>query len=514
MDEAEVVGVTEFMAAHGNAEAQCNLANMCTQGFLVRKDQKRAERLWTMASNQGHATSQINLASLHQKGIGMKKDVKKAVELYELAAAQDAIIAQRELGYIYLDHMQVDRFEESFPPMNPASSGVPRDLSKAFDMFTRASSQGDTSAQYQLAMMHYHADDPVDEYGKPLAYHNPNMSKDVGKALELWELLAEKGHVQSQYIIGIIYLRGDGVKMDFVKARQMLELAVEQGDASAQLNLGDIYYNGQGVMMNRARAASLYELAAAQTDQAGSSRAAQALLGMMYDEGDGVKRDLKKSKQMFALAAAQGCADSRYALTQLGGTVEENGFTVQAEMGHPKRKKSCNQLPIGATVCVFGLVGASEHNGKEGTVAGPLDTAKGRYPIALHSESSQTKRLGLKPDNLLQVLMVRNVSGTAMAVVCSKDESQEKYQVKLCAETCDQPSVLREAPIDLWRFSDTIIPNETLVKLINLSTKEWNGKRGIILGCDLESGRYEVQVGKKRCGKKDTIRVKLNRVVL
>jgi TPR repeat protein len=75
------------------------------------------------------------------------------------------------------------------------------------------------------------------------AYH----SGDFTRALSEWMPLAEKRHSPSQYNLGFVYYRGEGVPQDYETAVKWYTLAAEQGDPNAQNNLGVMYANGQGL---------------------------------------------------------------------------------------------------------------------------------------------------------------------------------------------------------------------------------------------------------------------------
>lgn len=55
----------------GHADAQCNLGHMYQNGQGVKKDEKRAVKLYTLAVEQGHAHAQCNLAYMYRNGIGV-----------------------------------------------------------------------------------------------------------------------------------------------------------------------------------------------------------------------------------------------------------------------------------------------------------------------------------------------------------------------------------------------------------------------------------------------------------
>lgn len=58
------------------------------------------------------------------------------------------------------------------------------------------------------------------------------------------EKSAIRGDAVAQYNLGMMYLNGDGVRMDDAKAVYWLTKAAEKGDSRAQFNLGWFYANG------------------------------------------------------------------------------------------------------------------------------------------------------------------------------------------------------------------------------------------------------------------------------
>ena len=76
------------------------------------------------------------------------------------------------------------------------------------------------------------------DFGKGLA---AAQSGDFSTALKEWLLLAQKGHTNAQYNLGVMYDEGHGVLQDNVEAVKWYQLAAEKGNTSAQYNLGVSY---------------------------------------------------------------------------------------------------------------------------------------------------------------------------------------------------------------------------------------------------------------------------------
>ena len=73
-------------------------------------------------------------------------------------------------------------------------------------------------------------------------------------ALKEWRPLAEQGHSESQFVLGLLYRNGKGVEKDFSTAIKWYLFAAENGHAKAQAKLGYMYVNGEGVNKNYVRA--------------------------------------------------------------------------------------------------------------------------------------------------------------------------------------------------------------------------------------------------------------------
>lgn len=98
---------------------------------------------------------------------------------------------------------------------------------------------------------------------------------DYATALREWQPLAERGHADAQYNLGMLYNFRKGVPQDFATARQWYEKAAAQGHAGAQNNLGGLYEFGHGVTRDDVLAYMWYHIAAHSTDNAWRDVAAE-----------------------------------------------------------------------------------------------------------------------------------------------------------------------------------------------------------------------------------------------
>src|SRR5690348_18489120 len=70
---------------------------------------------------------------------------------------------------------------------------------------------------------------------------------DYPQALKLLKPLAEKGNVNAQYNVGVMYNEALGVKTDYAEAAKWFKLAAQQGNMYAEVDLGKLYESGRGV---------------------------------------------------------------------------------------------------------------------------------------------------------------------------------------------------------------------------------------------------------------------------
>jgi len=85
---------------------------------------------------------------------------------------------------------------------------------------------------------------------------------DYEEALQEWRPLAEQGHPEAQYRLGLMYAHGRGLTVDEGEALTWFKKSAEQGHAEAQVLLGFMYEHGTAVARNYVMAHKWYSLAA------------------------------------------------------------------------------------------------------------------------------------------------------------------------------------------------------------------------------------------------------------
>ncbi len=165
----------------------------------------------------------------------------------------------------------------------------------------RLAEQGHAEAQFELGVRHT---------------IGLRLPQDDTEAVRWFRLAADQGHAEAQVVLAGRYALGLGVLKDEAEAERWFRLAAEQGDPEAQFNLGYMYQpRGVPDPQDAAEAVRWYRLAAEQ----GHARALYNL-GNMYAPRryfeSGVPPDASESTRWYRLAAEQ--------------------FHLAAEQGHPE----------------------------------------------------------------------------------------------------------------------------------------------------------------------------------
>jgi uncharacterized protein len=177
--------------------------------------------------------------------------------------------------------------------------GVETDYSEAAKWYRLAAERGDIEGQKLLGLVYFYRD--VENF--------PWASAASVTELTKWlTLAAEQGDKQAQHHLGDRY--GSSYyyfKTEFEpeKAVKWYRLAAEQGYAGSQEALGVYYKNGKGVIKNYAKAVKWFRLAAVQGDIWGPQQ-----LAIMYEEGKGVLKDNVMAHMWYNIASVNGVSST------------------------------------------------------------------------------------------------------------------------------------------------------------------------------------------------------------
>lgn len=202
------------------------------------------------------------------------------------------------------------------------------DYTKAYLLLEKAAKAGNADAQFMVGNLYL--------WGE-------GTSKNARTAAQWYRKSAAQGHVKAQSNLAILYENGDGVKRDYQQAIRLYSAAAEQGNAVAMSNLAYMYLEGVGMPKNEAKAFNLYK----QSAELGFPEAMNNV-GVAYRKGLGGAKDEEKAMYWYRQAAAKGSLNAQESLC---------GITFQAEkwdeaygwclMAEPKSEGSLTPFALG-----------------------------------------------------------------------------------------------------------------------------------------------------------------------
>jgi eukaryotic-like serine/threonine-protein kinase len=235
------------------------------------------------AANRGDPAAQNQLGVKYAQGENpLPRDDTKAIDLYRLAANQGFAKAETNLGDMYFY----------------GRGGLSQSYLDAASWYLKAAQQDWPDAQYRLGYMYEKGIGP---------------DKDVQRAVQLYRSAADHGYAEAQNLLGILYATGgDSLTEDDKQALDWYQKAADQGFAKAEKNLGDLYFFGHGVDKDYKQAMTWYTKAADQ-----QFAEAQFRLGFMLEKGLGIQQSTPDAIDQYRKAARNGSVDAQRALDRL-----------------------------------------------------------------------------------------------------------------------------------------------------------------------------------------------------
>jgi len=361
----------EKAAQHAYPEAMLKVAKLYFSGSGINKDIQQA-LTWALKAKNKHVAdadtflksiiqevkklanqddypAQHMLALMHQRGQAVEKDAKLALVWLRKAASKGHADAQYDLGRTLA---QTDPVNALYWLQKAANSGhaqagymaaalmttqhdtKQKNVSDAWRWLYHGKQMGQPKVVYNLAIVLHQGQLGLPEtnfkyqtwleqaarggitasqndYAVDLILHRKSAKKAV-----FWLRKAAQTDVKSQFNLGLIYARGDGITPDDDAAIQWWKQAAENESARAKMMLGLFYNLGRGVGRSEKEAVHWYEQAAKLGDNNASYN-----LGVLYYNGRGIDRDYNKAAAYFHQLAKDGdtAAQNMYASLFLEG---------------------------------------------------------------------------------------------------------------------------------------------------------------------------------------------------
>lgn len=225
-------------------------------------------------AKSGDNTAQFSLAINYLEGKNVQKDLVEGCKWLESSAKSGNVNAQALLA---------DQYSKG--------EGVQKNYEAALSWYNKATNSGHPDSMYKMGLLMIYA---------------KRDSKSISKGEFLIRDSANKGNINAQYELALIYLRGsDNFHEDGVEAARWLKMAAEKGHILSINKLGYIYSVGTSdkkIKVNIEEAIKYWEIAA----KSGYLESQYNLAMLYLDKSIGLweessKKGFKKSKYMLNL---------------------------------------------------------------------------------------------------------------------------------------------------------------------------------------------------------------------
>jgi hypothetical protein len=127
-----------------------------------------------------------------------------------------------------------------------------------------------------------------------------NIAKDPNRAYRLYSAAAGHGHPGAQFGLGMMYLKGTGVRQNTGQALKWMLYAARKRFAPAEALLGDLYWDGSLVARDRAQAIKWYLLASETVGRDTNPHISARLEAMLDEASDSERLNGRMSAEMWA----------------------------------------------------------------------------------------------------------------------------------------------------------------------------------------------------------------------
>jgi TPR repeat protein len=317
------------LADRNNADAQFILGMLFKDGLgldengiiidensiHLDRDHTKAFELIFKASEQDNVRAINEVGICFEYGYGVEKNPTKAFEYYEKAAKRKNKDGQYNLGMSYAN-----------------GHGVNKDIKKALYYLSLARDQLHPKTSYEIANIYFKSKNikMAIKYFKYAAEEENCIESQVTlglifyerksyiEAFKYFKYAADQDNPFAQFMIGILYKNGMGIKKDFKKAFEYIIKSYEQKQVEAITELGCLYYYGIEVEQNYARAFECLSESANMDDPR-----SQYNLAIMYENGHGIIQNYDMALKLYIRAAEKNFEKSHKKVIELTELIQQ-----------------------------------------------------------------------------------------------------------------------------------------------------------------------------------------------
>lgn len=292
--------------------------SVCKKAFIVKNPNDSVLKEIYKATdffpkqNNANKTSVFQKNNLQEKANISKKHLRNGIIVF---ASLIIVLCPLCLIYYSIDLLKNNKAESYLKEGTKAFEE--HRYEEAVSFLNYPASHGISKAQFLLGMCYYNGD---------------GIKRDIYEAVKWFRKAAEQGNSEAQFKIGICYLDGMGVNQREDEALFWLQKSAEQGNSEAQIKLGDLYYS-KGEVKAFSEALKWYQMAGKlgeedrkeQMDNCNvfvkatkGDTGAQIAVFLAYSGGlFGVKEDLDEAKKWLTKAADSGSPEAQTLLGAL-----------------------------------------------------------------------------------------------------------------------------------------------------------------------------------------------------
>lgn len=340
-----------------NPYLEYRIGKMYAMGLGTEQNYGQAADWFWQAVRENHKYAQYSLAALYYRGQGVEQDYELAFDLYQRSAAQenpyahyevakmfqagigtakDGLLAKEHfckafIGFVIMEgNSHDDKLQYRIGQMFYTGTGTEKDMNLAAGYFEQAAKLGNVHAQYMLGKVWLEtgmkapeqamawiekaadSEDASARYALAKIYQEGiYVTKDIGRAVQLFELAAKQDHDYAACQLGKLYLNEPEIK-DIEKAIHWLTVSSDLGNQYAQYSLAKLYQSGAEVPVDISKAIGLFTLSARQGNEFAAYQ-----LGKLYLSGEAIPKDIDKAIDWLTISAEQGNQFAQYALGKL-----------------------------------------------------------------------------------------------------------------------------------------------------------------------------------------------------
>lgn len=249
---------------------------------------------------------------------------KNQIEIADALEAQTNPVAAAEQAATAAEQASAAMADQQEPSMKTVDQKALENVEKAdiTDSLIAAANKGDVNAQYKLGLLF--------EKGQ-------GMPQNLAQAKAWLEKAAKQNHVGAMKQLGIIYLNDTNTPNHYQLAEKYFSQAAKLGDVSSQTNLAVLYLTGPGgIHQDSVKGIRLLNDAATHNDPV-----AQYNLSVIYFQGKFADKDLIRA-YAWAMLAADRNNNAKALMTTLDNQLNEQQIEQAQKLSSEIMKKISN----------------------------------------------------------------------------------------------------------------------------------------------------------------------------